>query len=51
MFPRRNMQKHTWTFPDGQIRNPTYHILIERRWHSNVLDVLSFKVAYFDTDH
>ena len=51
MFPRRNIQKYTWTFPDGQTHNPTDHILIDRRWHSSILDVLSFRVADCDTDH
>jgi len=23
MFPRRNIQKYTWSFPDGQTHNPT----------------------------
>jgi len=25
--------------------------LIERRWHSSVLDVLNFRIADCDTDH
>jgi len=27
------------------------HILIDRRWHSSLLDVWSFRGADFDTDH
>ena len=27
------------------------HILIDRRWHSRVLDVLSFRGSDCDTDH
>jgi hypothetical protein len=26
MFPRRNIRKYTWTFPDGQTHNQSDHI-------------------------
>jgi hypothetical protein len=29
----------TWTSHDGKTHNQIDHILIERRWHSSVLDV------------
>jgi hypothetical protein len=41
MFPHRNIQNHTWTSPDGKTHNQIDHILIDRRWQSSVLDVLS----------
>jgi hypothetical protein len=44
MFPHHNIHKYTWT---SQID----HILIDRRRHSSVLDVLSFRVADCDRDH
>ena len=40
-----------WTSADGKIHNHIDHILIDRRWHSSVLDVRSFRGAYCDTDH
>jgi len=43
MFPRRNFHKHTWTSPDGKTHNQTDHILIDRRRHSSILDVRSFR--------
>ena len=31
--------------------NQTDHILIDRKWHSSILDVRSFSGAGCDTDH
>jgi hypothetical protein len=39
VFPHRNIQKYTWTSPDGNTYNQIDHVLIHRRWHLNVLDV------------
>jgi hypothetical protein len=51
MFPHRNTHKYTWTSPDGKTHNQIGHILVDRRRHSNVLDVRSFRVADCDSDH
>jgi len=51
MFPHRNIHKYTWTSSDGKTHNQIGHILIDRRWHSSVLDMRSFRGAYCDTDH
>jgi endonuclease/exonuclease/phosphatase family metal-dependent hydrolase len=47
MFPHGNIHKFTWT----ERHNKIDRILMDRRWHSSVLDVQSFRAADCDTDH
>ena len=51
MFPHPNIHKYTWTSPDGKTYNHIEYILIDRRWHSSILDVRRFMGADCDTDH
>jgi endonuclease/exonuclease/phosphatase family metal-dependent hydrolase len=44
-FPHCDIHKHTWTSPDGVTHNQTDHVLIDKRQHSNTLDVHSFRGA------
>ena len=51
MFPHWNIHKYTRTYPDGKTHKQIDHVLIDRIWHSSVLDVRSFRGADCDTDH
>ena len=51
IFPHQNLRKYTWTCPDGKTHNQIDHIMIDRRWHSSMLDVQRFRGADCDTDH
>ena len=51
MFLHWNIHKYTWISFDGKTHNQIYHILIDRRQHSRILDVWSFRGAECDTDH
>jgi hypothetical protein len=50
-FPHHYIHKHTLASPDGVTHNQIYHVLIDKRQHSNILDVQSFRGADCDTDH
>jgi len=51
MIQHRNIHKYIWTSHDGKTHNQIDHILLDRRWHSNVLEVRSFRGADCATDH
>jgi endonuclease/exonuclease/phosphatase family metal-dependent hydrolase len=50
-FPHRDNHEHTWTSPDGVTHNQIDHVLTDKRRHSNILDVRSFREAVCVTDH
>jgi hypothetical protein len=50
MYPHHNVHKFTWTSPDGKTHNQIDHILIDRRRHSSIPDVRSFRAVDCNTD-
>jgi hypothetical protein len=49
-IPHYDIHKYTWT-SDGVTHNQIDHVFIDKRKHSNILDVQSFRGADCDTDH
>jgi hypothetical protein len=50
-FPHHDIHKHTWTSPDGVTHNHRDHVLIDKRQHSNILDIRSLRRTDFDSEH
>jgi hypothetical protein len=51
IFPHHKIHKYMWTSPDWKTHDQIDHILIDRRRHSSVLDVRSFRAADCHSDH
>jgi len=51
MFPHRDIHKYILTSPYRKTHSQIDHILIDRRWHSSMLDVRKFRGDDCDTDH
>ena len=51
MFPHRNIHKYIWTCLDGKTHNQIDHILIDRKWHSSIINLRSVRGAYCETDY
>ena len=51
MYPHRNIPKCTWTSLDGKTQIQIDHILIDRKWHSIILNVGRLRRADSDGDH
>jgi len=51
MFLHHNIRKYTCTSPVRKTHYQTDYILIDRRWHSSILNVRSLRGADCDTDY
>jgi len=51
MFPHRNIHKYTWTSPDGRTHNRIHNTLIDRKFHSSIVNVRNFRGANYDIGH
>ena len=43
MFPHQNIHKCTWSSLVGKTHDQIDHILVDRRWHSSILDEQKFQ--------
>jgi hypothetical protein len=51
MFTHCNIHKHNWTSPDGKMKHQINHVLIDKRWHSSIVEVKSFRGTDSDTHY
>jgi hypothetical protein len=51
MLPLRNVHKFNWTSSNERTHKQIDHILIDKRWHSSIIEVRSFGGDEYDTDH
>jgi hypothetical protein len=50
MFPHHDINNYTWTSPGRKVHNQINHVLRDRKRHSNVLEIRSFRGADCDSD-
>ena len=50
-FPRKNIHKGTWVIPGTNQTNQIDHVLVSKRWASDIEQVRTFRGASGDSDH
>ena len=51
LFPHKEIQKLTWTFPDGTTKNMIDHIVINRKWVKSMRNLRVHRGADVGSDH
>jgi len=50
-YPRKDIQKGNWKIPGTNDINQIDHILVSKRWATNIEDVRTYRGATSDSDH
>lgn len=51
LFPNRNIQKLTWTSPNGRDQNQIDHLMVNSMWRRSLIDVTVRRGADAGSDH
>ncbi len=51
IFPHKEIHKQTWICPDRRTCNQIYHVLINRKFRTSVLDTRAIRSAVIASDH
>ena len=50
-FEHKDIQKYKWISQDGRTLNQIDHVLVNRRGHTNIMDIKSYRRAEGDTKY
>jgi len=50
-YPRKDIHKGTWKIPGTEDTNQTDHILVSKRWATDIENIITYRGANSDSDH
>lgn len=50
-YPRKDIHKGTWKIPGTEDTNQTDHILVSKRWATDIENIRTYRGANSDSDH
>jgi endonuclease/exonuclease/phosphatase family metal-dependent hydrolase len=51
LYPRKDIHKGTWKIPGTNDINQIDHIIVSKRWATDIEDVRTYRGATSDSDH